>query len=86
MTMPRNDDEDIQKQQLYNIIYSQLGYLYIILPNAPCSQSGDKEHRFAQEEGTRFCTRGGHTTGGNGLTSFSYLLTSLHYSYRGRKS
>jgi hypothetical protein len=33
--------------------------------------------RFAEEEGTRFCTGGGHTAGGNGLTSFSYLLTSF---------
>ena len=43
MTMPRNEDEAIQKEQLYNIVYSQLGYLYIILPNAPRSQSGDKD-------------------------------------------
>jgi hypothetical protein len=43
MTMPRNEDEAIQKEQLYNIIYSQLGYLYIILPNGPRSQSGDKD-------------------------------------------
>jgi hypothetical protein len=43
-----------------------------------------RAHRFAEEgtqicreEGTRFCTGGGHTAGGNGLTSFSYLL-SVH--------
>jgi hypothetical protein len=36
-----------------------------------------RAHGFAEEEGTRFCTGGGHTTGGNGLTSFSYLL-SVH--------
>jgi hypothetical protein len=36
-----------------------------------------RAHGFARKEGTRFCTRRGHTVGGNGLTSFSYLL-SVH--------
>jgi hypothetical protein len=36
-----------------------------------------RAQRFAEEEGTQFFTGGGHTTGGNGFTSFSYLL-SVH--------
>jgi hypothetical protein len=36
-----------------------------------------RAHGFAEEEGTRFCTGGVHIAGGNGLTSFSYLL-SVH--------
>jgi hypothetical protein len=36
-----------------------------------------RAHRFAEEEGTRFCTEGGHMVGRNGLTCFSYLL-SVH--------
>jgi hypothetical protein len=34
-----------------------------------------RAHGFAPEEGTWFCTKGGHTTIGNGLTYFSYLLS-----------
>jgi hypothetical protein len=39
-----------------------------------------RAHRFVEEEGTRFFTGGEHTTGGNGLTSFSYLL-SVHANF-----
>jgi hypothetical protein len=41
MNLPRNKEEVIQKAQQYDLIYTQLGYLYTILPNAPCSRSGD---------------------------------------------
>ena len=36
-----------------------------------------RAHRFAEEEGTRFCIGGGHTTRVNGLNYFSYIL-SVH--------
>jgi hypothetical protein len=34
-TFPQSEEESISKAQQYNLIYSQLGYLYTILPDLP---------------------------------------------------
>jgi hypothetical protein len=34
-TFPQSEEEDINKAKQFDLIYAQLGYLYIVLPNAP---------------------------------------------------
>jgi len=36
MTLPQTKDEAINKAQQFDLIYSQSGYLYTVLPDAPC--------------------------------------------------